>query len=257
MEEKTCKRCGEVKPISEFYWDKRDNRPFARCKTCCYEVQTEYRKNGPKPKPDVKNRTERACSACKVVKPLSGFHKRSDKPDGHSYVCKVCEWEREKAKLAADPDRHENRKSVGRKWYAEGGGLEKTRERKGYKPLEQHRQDLAEQKRKHREYMAKWAQTDAGKRARVARHIKRRCGLTIDEYDAIYEAQEGKCRICGEWRPRYEKDRLVVDHCHRTGRFRALLCSRCNCAIGLLGEDEQTLKQAIEYLRLVCNIPGV
>ena len=53
-------------------------------------------------------------------------------------------------------------------------------------------------------------------------HLKRKYGLTLEEYDAMLEAQGGVCAICGE--PRPEERTLHVDHDHETGAIRGLLC---------------------------------
>ncbi|AMS02582.1 endonuclease VII [Gordonia phage Yvonnetastic] len=72
--------------------------------------------------------------------------------------------------------------------------------------------------------------------------LKLRYGITQSEYDAKAEAQQFECAICHKTRP------LVLDHCHETGNNRGLLCSPCNSAIGLLGEDENVLLSAVQYL---------
>lgn len=65
-------------------------------------------------------------------------------------------------------------------------------------------------------------------------------GLTIDEA-AAYRA--GKvCAICGTG------DRLVVDHDHRTGRIRDVLCHGCNAGLGMFAEDPSRMLAAIEYV---------
>lgn len=102
-----------------------------------------------------------------------------------------------------------------------------------------------------REYMRRWGQTPQGQRSRTARTLRRRCGLTLDEYEKTFEIQLGKCQICGVEKPRYGKERLVADHCHKSGKFRALLCSQCNAGIGCLKEDVTILKNAIVYLQEV------
>ncbi len=102
--------------------------------------------------------------------------------------------------------------------------------------------------------MREWCKTPKGQRYKVAQTIKKRCGLSIDDYDRIYDEQSGRCLICGAQKPRYTKDRLVVDHCHTTGRFRGLLCGKCNIAIGLFGENEMITQNAIEYLRERCSL---
>lgn len=73
------------------------------------------------------------------------------------------------------------------------------------------------------------------------RRILERYGLTEDDVHAMEEAQEHRCGICG-----VEK-RLVIDHCHSTGRVRGLLCNQCNTFLGLL-EKPDWLESALGYL---------
>lgn len=75
-------------------------------------------------------------------------------------------------------------------------------------------------------------------------------GLTLEDYDKMYEAQDGKCKICGTSKSRaYNTDRLSVDHDHATGKVRGLLCGHCNKALGLFKDNEESLLAAIKYLR--------
>jgi hypothetical protein len=60
-------------------------------------------------------------------------------------------------------------------------------------------------------------------------------------YVKKYEDQEGKCAICGDVCPH-----LFIDHCHRTGKLRALLCSRCNTAIGQLRDNPAIIRKAAD-----------
>ena len=59
-------------------------------------------------------------------------------------------------------------------------------------------------------------------------------------------AQDGKCAICSN--PQ-ENRRLAVDHCHKTGKVRGLLCQGCNTGIGGLKDDTERIKKAIDYLK--------
>lgn len=76
------------------------------------------------------------------------------------------------------------------------------------------------------------------------RRLRRLYGLSYAEYQEMFAAQEGRCAICGQTQARD----LVVDHCHDTGRVRALLCGPCNSAIGLLGEDPERIRRAARYI---------
>jgi Recombination endonuclease VII len=78
-------------------------------------------------------------------------------------------------------------------------------------------------------------------------------GLTLDEYEALVDQQGGVCAICEEPPVKGRGKRLVVDHDHRTGRPRGLLCALCNVAIGYLREDPRLFDRAKEYLTRYSN----
>lgn len=80
---------------------------------------------------------------------------------------------------------------------------------------------------------------------------KYRFGITLDQFNEMARMQNGVCKICEL--PNTKNIRLVVDHCHSTGKVRSLLCTRCNTAIGLLKEDLNILKKAYTYLESYKN----
>ena len=69
-----------------------------------------------------------------------------------------------------------------------------------------------------------------------------RSSYTLAELEAVYDASDGKCQICGT------VEKLHLDHCHNTGKIRGLLCMRCNTAIGRMHDDPELLRKAIAYL---------
>ena len=77
-------------------------------------------------------------------------------------------------------------------------------------------------------------------------YLKRKYGMTVEQYDAMLEAQGGGCFICG--RPPREDISLHVDHDHSTGRVRGTLCFCCNNALADFKEDPHLLQKAITYL---------
>lgn len=84
------------------------------------------------------------------------------------------------------------------------------------------------------------------------RHLQMQYGIGYDEYMRMFSLQCGVCAICGK--PETRKIRgvvtkLCVDHDHSTGCIRALLCSRCNAAIGHLNDDVNTATALVEYLK--------
>lgn len=75
--------------------------------------------------------------------------------------------------------------------------------------------------------------------------LKYQYGITPEQYDAMFEAQRGKCAICGC--PPNGK-LLATDHCHSTEQVRGLLCTSCNTSIGLLKHDPVLLRRAADYI---------
>jgi hypothetical protein len=77
-----------------------------------------------------------------------------------------------------------------------------------------------------------------------------RYGITQEEYDSLFEQQGGLCAVCRcppEVRNGIER-RLAVDHSHKSGRNRALLCSRCNLVLGHCQDQPELLRRLMEYL---------
>jgi hypothetical protein len=76
---------------------------------------------------------------------------------------------------------------------------------------------------------------------------KLKYNLTTEEYDAKLRSQNYSCAICNIHRDDYSKD-FAVDHCHQTGKVRALLCNNCNCGLGFFKDNPRIIKKAISYL---------
>jgi len=71
--------------------------------------------------------------------------------------------------------------------------------------------------------------------------------LTKKEYDKIYFEQVGKCAICGTPESELNKS-LCVDHDHKTGKVRGLLCSLCNKGLGSFKDNQSNIENALYYL---------
>lgn len=79
-------------------------------------------------------------------------------------------------------------------------------------------------------------------------HIAQNYGLTINQYNNMLRKQDYKCAICGAKQNKgYTKDNLCIDHDHKTGVVRGILCDKCNMAMGVFDELEK-LNKAILYL---------
>ncbi|MGY0063302.1 endonuclease VII domain-containing protein [Streptomyces sp. LZ34] len=75
-----------------------------------------------------------------------------------------------------------------------------------------------------------------------ARHLMRQYGITEAERDEMVASQMGLCVIC------LKAPAIHVDHCHKTGKVRGVLCFNCNSAIGKLGDDPDIGRRAVAYL---------
>ena len=81
--------------------------------------------------------------------------------------------------------------------------------------------------------------------------LKKRYGITANQYDQMVIDQDNGCAICGskEVGGRGEGTRLAVDHDHKTGKVRGLLCTNCNNGLGRFKDDPDLLTKASEYLK--------
>lgn len=75
--------------------------------------------------------------------------------------------------------------------------------------------------------------------------LKHYFGITMEQYRKLLKSQKDVCAICSQ--PE-QKKLLAVDHDHRTGKIRGLLCSNCNMGLGKFKDDKELLKKAVLYL---------
>ena len=108
---------------------------------------------------------------------------------------------------------------------------------------------------------AKYQQTHKEQKANYA--LRRNYGMTPEQRQQMEQSQRGCCAVCGK--PPSGKGRnskLHVDHDHQTDEVRALLCHRCNNALGLLCDDAEIAQRAADYLKKFnaikkCRLVGV
>ena len=81
------------------------------------------------------------------------------------------------------------------------------------------------------------------KQYRRRKHLRMQYGITEEHYSAMVEEQQFRCAIC------LKEAELVIDHNHKTGRVRGLLCQLCNNGIGRLGDNPTRLERAAVYLK--------
>lgn len=84
---------------------------------------------------------------------------------------------------------------------------------------------------------------------KVRRRDLARIGWTPELYEQCRREQRACCAICGRPEEDSRDGKLQCDHDHSNGKARALLCSQCNTALGLLSDDLDRLAAAARYLR--------
>jgi hypothetical protein len=92
-----------------------------------------------------------------------------------------------------------------------------------------------------------------GRETQRRRNLKNKYGITVEEYLVKLQEQGGGCEICGG----EINGKGGVDHCHKTGKIRGILCSHCNAAIGHMNDDKDRLSKAISYLERYGDKDGV
>jgi len=94
---------------------------------------------------------------------------------------------------------------------------------------------------------------EGGKEKQKKRSFKnnlKKYGITPETYQELFTKQEGKCAICSSTEVSVARRsyNLFVDHDHKTGKVRGLLCHHCNTGLGHYKDNTETLRKAIEYL---------
>ena len=130
--------------------------------------------------------------------------------------------------------------------------------------------DEAARKAYHKEYHAKWYETNKEKRLKQIsdydksqpkewrqakgrkHHLKKRYNITQQEYETKLASQDYKCALCGKDASDNKRggklDPLHIDHCHKTNTLRDLLCHQCNSGLGQFKDNIEILQKAIDYL---------
>ena len=194
----------------------------------------------------------RTCCICDKEKSLSDFYKDRTKKSGLSDTCKECskKYTKEYSKNHQDKIinyqrnyREKNKELINKqqKQYYEENKKELRAYRAKYRI--EHKEEIKEQQI---QYRLKYPE-------RIKNHdLRSNHGIMLEEYNRMLELQNNVCAICGEPETSKEVNRkvksLAVDHNHKTGKIRGLLCGKCNKAIGLLQDNTELLQSAINYL---------
>lgn len=84
-------------------------------------------------------------------------------------------------------------------------------------------------------------------------HYERTYGVTLAEYNQMLEAQGGVCAACGSPETKMntrsgQVHNLLIDHNHKSGKVRELLCNNCNVTLGLMNDSPERLIALLKYL---------
>ena len=158
------------------------------------------------------------CRICGLSKPFDDFYKNKLGRDGLRPECRECNLAARRAKYAADPTPYIARV---KKWQQENS-----------ERLNAYRRD--------------YRQRPDRKRADRDGHLRRKFGITIDDYERMLAEQNDGCAICGASEP--DNGSLHVDHDHDSGVVRGLLCVSCNNALGAFRESHDLFRKASDYL---------
>lgn len=197
---------------------------------------------------------EKACIQCGLIKPHGQFLRAQSNRFGLRPRCRACEKQAPRSPLIAnhgtESSKQENQDKEDQLIISEG--MKKCTRCKQIKPLDKFfvRGDA----KVGRQSVCKDCKrpTKAQGRQFNLRHIY---GMTIEEYNAMLEEQNGVCAICGKPETATRDGQalpLHVDHCHTTDAIRGLLCAKCNTALGLMHEDPDRIKALLKYIEERC-----
>jgi hypothetical protein len=169
---------------------------------------------------------KKRCNKCSKRRPLKFFYRHPQMKDGHLNHCVTCHGKAGRANYRKNIDRwREYSRNYQRSWRKNPGNKKKAKEYKD-KYRKAHPERVQELRR---------------------RKVIRSYGLTLEEYDAMVRRQRNRCKSCGG-PPDGRWKKLHIDHCHKTGRVRGLLCGKCNCAAGYLKDDPKRALALSRYL---------
>lgn len=182
----------------------------------------------------------KVCTKCRKSKSLASFSRQQSAKDGHQSWCKQC---------LADDMRLRYQRDFPTPMFFVDKRCSKCKEVKA--------PDEFKRTNKTNSGLDSWCRSCVSvynathKDRRIGGAWLRRYGLSSQEYYRILDQQRGVCAICEQPEKRLHKGEpvlLCVDHDHKTGKVRGLLCKSCNTAIGLCDDNVDTLARAILYL---------
>jgi hypothetical protein len=161
----------------------------------------------------------KVCSRCKCLKRICEFSSDRSRKDGRNVFCIPC------------------RRAVGTAVRRKACSTPEGRARE----VEAARRYQRKYPERHLRHYRKYSQRQRRKR------LESLYGLTVTQAAGLARAQQHRCAICST--KLRSGNRRGIDHCHRTGTVRGVLCSQCNRGLGLFHDDVKALRRAVAYLQ--------
>ena len=185
------------------------------------------------------------CPKCKKDKELSEFYANKHTKSGLASWCKDCGKKKMTEYHKEHREKHNNYQAEYRLRNLETIKAKKREYR------ENHREKLNARGREYKKLHPQKRDVLETKESRRKGRLKLKYGITVDDWNHKFVTQGGRCLICGKHQDELSKS-LAVDHDHRTGAIRGLLCSTCNSILGFAGKGGDSimvLANAIKYLQ--------
>lgn len=166
-----------------------------------------------------------------MAKPITFCKNHPDKQAHGNSLCRACY---QKGLRKSNPAYAESQKKLCKEWRAKNLDYARKRVKDYY---EEHKESIL------RRMAEKWSSLSIEEKRK--KHLRDKYNLTLKGYTKLFEEQKGVCAICKK--PSVE--RLNVDHNHRTGKVRGLLCNKCNRFLGFLETlPKETIQESFKYL---------
>lgn len=184
------------------------------------------------------------CTKCKIEKPIEEFNRNKTSKDGRHCWCNSCkseyniiynkraETKRSKAEYAKEYNQRPEIITRSREYQKEHNKYQREYQR------EYHQRPEAKERRAQRSINNKDVIT--------SKTLLRKYGITLEQKQQMIENQGGRCAICNKVLDNGRH--TCVDHDHKTGKVRGILCRKCNFLIGHSKDNPIILSRAINYL---------
>lgn len=224
MDDKLCSKCDQVKPVSAFYTDKSLRGGYT---SWCKECQSKKRRESSQ----TVEITEKKCSRCGQIKPVDRFYVNRCSRTGYSCECKECHQLRlpqSSVVSVAEKRCYTCQLVKPASYFNHAGNTRDGLQHRCRECCRAHYQEIHDKAM----VQQRW----------------RQYGVSQADYDRMLAEQGGVCKICGGISKGESFTALAVDHDHKTGLVRGLLCRACNAALGQMEDDPALLRAAAAYL---------